>query len=64
MALLVGGHLSLVKAEESSILDGATVPTAIRSMTPDGSVLINGSFKTEVWTEDGFNPVDFTIALS
>ena len=63
MALLIGGHLSLVKAEESSILDGATVPTALDNNT-DGDVLINGSFKSFVLVASKTNPVDATIALS
>ena len=65
MALLVGGHLGQVNAEESSIMAGATVPpTALWSGTPDGDVLINGSYKSFIKTAANINPVDAAIALS
>ena len=65
MALLVGGLLGQVNAEESSIMAGATVPTAqLHSVSPDGDVLIHNSYKSYIWTASGTNPVDAAIALS
>ena len=63
MALLVGGHLGLVKAEESSIMTGATVPTALRVKTPSGDVIINGSYKSSIAGVNS-NDNEITIALS
>jgi len=65
MALLFGDRLSLVKAEESSIMAGATVPTAqLYSGTPDGDVIIHNSYKSFIKTASNTNPVDAAIALS
>ena len=64
MALFVGGRLGQVKAEESSIMAGATVPTALSIYTPEGDVFINGSYKSYIQTASNINPVDLTVTLS
>ena len=63
MALLVLGHPSLVKAEESSILEGASVSSAISSGSADPDVILNGSFKSFIRTDNTSNPVDFVVDL-
>ena len=50
MALLTGDHQSLVKAEEASILDSASVSTTLKSSSANGDVFINGSFKSSIVT--------------
>ena len=60
MALLVGGRLGLVKAEESSIMAGATVSTALHISTPSGDVLINGSYKSFIKTASNDIAVDLS----
>ena len=57
MALLTGHRIRLVKAEEESILHSATVHGNLRTpWTPDGNVIINGSFKSyidvELWSPE------------
>ena len=65
MALLVGGHLGQVNAEESSIMAGATVPpTALWSGTPDGDVITNGSYKSFIRTASNTNPINAEVTLS
>ena len=45
-------HLLLQsKAEEGSIMQLATVPTALSYVSPDGNVFINGSFKSSIGTD-------------
>ena len=63
MALLVGGHLGLVKAEESSIMTGATVTSALDHWFKSGDVIINGSYKSFIKTASSSNPVNVEIAL-
>ena len=59
-ALLLGPHLCLVKAEESSILYSATVvpvaPTELKNSTPDADVLLIGSFKSAIFLKSNLNP--------
>ena len=65
MALLFGGRLSQVKAEESSIMTLATVTSALHSAyTPVGDVIINGSYKSFIAAASNTNPVDVEITLS
>ena len=64
MALLVLGHPSLVKAEESSILEGASVSSAISSGSADPDVILNGSFKSYIATASSNNPVEIAVELS
>ena len=64
MALFFGDCFGLVKAEESSIMAGATVPTALWGFTPEGDVIINGSFKSFILSTSTINPVDVAVTLS
>ena len=67
MALLVGGHLGQVNAEESSIMTGATFDPTIALAyysTSSGDVIINGSYKSFIGTASSSNPVDLAVTLS
>ena len=45
-------HESKTKAEEQSILIGATVPTALSAASPSGDTILTGSFKSFISTAD------------
>ena len=64
MTFLAGNPLSLVNGEEATIMTDATVPTALKFQTPNGDVLINGSYKAIIATENETNPVDAAVILS
>ena len=61
---LMHSYVRRVKAEEASILEGATVPTALDSRTPDGDVFLNGSFKSTISSLSTSNPVDIEAVLA
>ena len=62
-ALLAGNPVRLINAEEASIMTGANVPTAMVYSTPDGNILINGSYKSYIGTESNTSPVDAAVDL-
>ena len=48
ITLLDGIPLRLVNGEEASIMADAIVTSSLNSSTPDGDVLINGSYKSHI----------------
>ena len=64
MALLIGGRLGQVNAEETSIMTEATVPTALADWCPSGDVFIHGSYKSNIGTASTSTIVDAAVTLS